>query len=247
MDGNAKKKAKPLPTCDPALWPRCKFWMASKGRFCNMGPSPGALYCGVHIPEVRAAGAAPMPPTADSSSKQGHGAVSAKNRIGALPCAAAAGDAAALPADAATAAPDPMTPRSDCSDSKRRKGRDWREYGARVPCPHDPRHTVYERDLARHILTCPRFKQAQLEMQQPYYRKNINVPAAAPSPSDTLAAEDAAAEDDAAAAEEREERMRAGEIDPRRATPAPASPTASQTHTPWPLPLLRRSAAACAS
>jgi hypothetical protein len=190
--------------------------MVTKGRFCNMGPCPGALYCGVHVAEVVALGAAPQPPPINASSKVGHGACSAKNRI--------AGESPETDkhiVESTDLAQDPATPRSGGSGSvgggsegRQRKGRDWRKYGARVPCPHDPRHTVYERDLARHLLTCPKFMQTQREMRQPYFCKNIN--AAGPTVADLGEDGDNDA-DEEQAAEEREEQMRAGRIDPRRA------------------------------
>ena len=31
--------------------------------------------------------------------------------------------------------------------------------GRRIPCPHDPRHTVYEKDVHKHLENCPKYVQ----------------------------------------------------------------------------------------
>ncbi|CAI5742265.1 unnamed protein product [Hyaloperonospora brassicae] len=44
----------------------------------------------------------------------------------------------------------------------------------RVACPVDASHTVYEYDLAKHVLICNRVKDADVMRQLPYYSHNIN-------------------------------------------------------------------------
>lgn len=44
----------------------------------------------------------------------------------------------------------------------------------RVPCPIDGAHTVYEYDLAKHVLVCNRVKDADAMKRLPYYSENIN-------------------------------------------------------------------------
>ncbi|GMF12008.1 unnamed protein product [Phytophthora lilii] len=44
----------------------------------------------------------------------------------------------------------------------------------RVPCPVDKSHTVYEFDLAKHVLVCNRVKDADAMKKLPYYSHNIN-------------------------------------------------------------------------
>ncbi|RLN89073.1 hypothetical protein BBJ28_00004883 [Nothophytophthora sp. Chile5] len=44
----------------------------------------------------------------------------------------------------------------------------------RVPCPVDGAHTVYEYDLAKHVLVCNRVKDADVMKRLPYYIENIN-------------------------------------------------------------------------
>ncbi|ETM38641.1 hypothetical protein L914_15089 [Phytophthora nicotianae] len=44
----------------------------------------------------------------------------------------------------------------------------------RVPCPVDASHTVYEYDLAKHVLVCNRVKDADAMKKLPYYSHNIN-------------------------------------------------------------------------
>ncbi|RLN48136.1 hypothetical protein BBJ28_00001781 [Nothophytophthora sp. Chile5] len=44
----------------------------------------------------------------------------------------------------------------------------------RVPCPVDGAHTVYEYDLAKHVLVCNRVKDADVMKSLPYYVENIN-------------------------------------------------------------------------
>ncbi|RLN58907.1 hypothetical protein BBJ29_000198 [Phytophthora kernoviae] len=44
----------------------------------------------------------------------------------------------------------------------------------RVPCPVDASHTVYEYDLAKHVLVCNRVKDADIMKRLPYYSHNIN-------------------------------------------------------------------------
>ncbi|KAL3660070.1 hypothetical protein V7S43_014992 [Phytophthora oleae] len=44
----------------------------------------------------------------------------------------------------------------------------------RVPCPVDAAHTVYEYDLAKHVLVCNRVKDADTMKKLSYYSHNIN-------------------------------------------------------------------------
>lgn len=44
----------------------------------------------------------------------------------------------------------------------------------RVPCPVDGSHTVYEYDLAKHVLVCNCVKDADIMKNLPYYSHNIN-------------------------------------------------------------------------
>ncbi|KAI9905906.1 hypothetical protein PsorP6_014179 [Peronosclerospora sorghi] len=44
----------------------------------------------------------------------------------------------------------------------------------RVPCPVDASHTVYEFDLAKHVLVCNRVKDAEIMRKLPFYSHNIN-------------------------------------------------------------------------
>ncbi|KAG6618912.1 tRNA guanosine-2'-O-methyltransferase [Phytophthora cinnamomi] len=44
----------------------------------------------------------------------------------------------------------------------------------RVSCPVDASHTVYEYDLAKHVLVCNRVKDADAMKKLPYYSHNIN-------------------------------------------------------------------------
>ena len=44
----------------------------------------------------------------------------------------------------------------------------------RVPCPHDPRHDVYEHRLQQHLKKCPMFVQISAGKAMPYYRKDCN-------------------------------------------------------------------------
>ena len=44
----------------------------------------------------------------------------------------------------------------------------------RVPCPIDPSHTIYQDQMEKHRLVCPKLKQQRELFQRPYYRKNIN-------------------------------------------------------------------------
>jgi len=44
----------------------------------------------------------------------------------------------------------------------------------RIPCPVDPSHTIYETNLKKHLLICPKAKEAREERQKNYYQHNIN-------------------------------------------------------------------------
>merc|ERR1711862_756362 len=46
----------------------------------------------------------------------------------------------------------------DYNDLQSKKNR-----GKRIPCPIDPSHTIYECNLRRHVLICPRAKQKKKE------------------------------------------------------------------------------------
>ena len=69
----------------------------------------------------------------------------------------------------------------------------------RVPCPVDPRHTVYARDLAAHVARCQETRLREKEAAKPFYRKGVNAGvhagtiAAPPPPPPVLAEPDAPA------------------------------------------------------
>lgn len=44
----------------------------------------------------------------------------------------------------------------------------------RVPCPVDRTHTVYEYDLAKHVLVCNKVKDANAMKLLPFFAENIN-------------------------------------------------------------------------
>jgi tRNA:m4X modification enzyme len=125
----------------------------------------------------------------------GHGAVASKNFL-----ASAAATAVAVVA----AASEGVGAAGQVDDKKGKKGRDWRDKGSRIPCPHDPRHSIYEKDLQHHLNNCPMYKQKQVIMAQPFYSENINV---------GLAGGQEEVDDDEA--EDEEERLRKGEELPK--------------------------------
>ena len=56
----------------------------------------------------------------------------------------------------------------------------------RIPCPLDGSHTIYKRDLKKHLRICPRAKEAAIEAALPCYRCDCNygnIPGAAVSPA----------------------------------------------------------------
>ena len=174
-----EKPPRPAPTNDPALWPRCKFWMHKKGRFCNMRPAPGVDFCGVHVADVAAlGGVAPVPPQRNAGVRVegekgiGHGALA---KLGFLSGGAQPSAAAPPPVQRTEAQADGG---EATTGERTAKKRDWRERGKRIPCPHDPRHSIYEQDLQRHLTNCPMYKQMQAVKAQACYSENINLPAA---------------------------------------------------------------------
>eukprot|EP00966_Prymnesium_polylepis_P267613 6182356-Prymnesium_polylepis.1 len=44
----------------------------------------------------------------------------------------------------------------------------------RIPCPLDPRHSIFEKDLAKHLLICPKGKEAAEMAALPCYRQDVN-------------------------------------------------------------------------
>jgi hypothetical protein len=109
-----------------------------------MGPNPGVDFCGVHVAEVAALGGVPplppqgVPPTCTTEEGRaegikgcGHGAIAAKNF---LMCAGAAA------ASATTAAAATEEGAEQQGERKRKKGRDWRDRGNRIPVRNDLQH-----------------------------------------------------------------------------------------------------------
>ncbi|KAL7454652.1 hypothetical protein ACHAWC_006273 [Mediolabrus comicus] len=58
---------------------------------------------------------------------------------------------------------------SSSSNKKNKKDR-----GARVPCPIDPSHLIFESALAKHVLVCPAAKQKEETCSREYYRHDTN-------------------------------------------------------------------------
>ncbi|EER17203.1 hypothetical protein, conserved, partial [Perkinsus marinus ATCC 50983] len=46
----------------------------------------------------------------------------------------------------------------------------------RIPCPIDPNHTVYERNLEKHIAVCSKTKDNDFIKRQPLYDEGYNIP-----------------------------------------------------------------------
>ncbi|KAM3162260.1 tRNA:m(4)X modification enzyme TRM13 [Lachancea thermotolerans] len=98
--------------------------------------------------------------------------------------------------------------------------------GRRVPCPLDPRHTVWEKDVARHTRKCNTTKQAARPRaaEEPWFRADYNADpergaaevgaAGAADPADRAAAEPAAAEPGNANANANENAYAAAAADP---------------------------------
>ncbi|EOD11443.1 hypothetical protein EMIHUDRAFT_247952 [Emiliania huxleyi CCMP1516] len=64
----------------------------------------------------------------------------------------------------------------------------------RIPCPLDPAHSIFARDLRRHLKVCPKAKEAAAEASLPCFRRDVNageqltapgapLPATAPAPT----------------------------------------------------------------
>ena len=62
------------------------------------------------------------------------------------------------------------SPSSDVKrNNKKRKDR-----GARIPCPIDPSHYIFESALAKHVLVCPAAKEREETRSREYYREGTN-------------------------------------------------------------------------
>ena len=59
---------------------------------------------------------------------------------------------------------------SSSSSNKKNK----RDRGARIPCPIDPSHLIFESALAKHVLVCPAAKQKEETCSREYYRHDTN-------------------------------------------------------------------------
>ena len=44
----------------------------------------------------------------------------------------------------------------------------------RIPCPLDPAHSIFARDLRRHLKVCPKAKEAAAEASLPCFRRDVN-------------------------------------------------------------------------
>ena len=65
---------------------------------------------------------------------------------------------------------DDAEPSSDVKlNSKKRKDR-----GARIPCPIDPSHMIFESALAKHVLVCPAAKEREETCSREYYQEGTN-------------------------------------------------------------------------
>lgn len=55
--------------------------------------------------------------------------------------------------------------------------------GNRIPCPLDPRHSVWEKELARHVRKCNSIKLSALPLDDPSFKLNHNILPSTPSDS----------------------------------------------------------------
>ena len=178
-----------------------------------MGPNPGVDFCGVHVAEVVALGFAPVPPQRTSESEQGEEgcgdkALEAKNFLArAAAAAVAAGSEGAASSAAAPVVSDGVQLQKERENvvTGKKKGRDWRDRGRRIPCPHDPHHSIYEKELQHHLNHCPMYKQMQAMKAQPFYSENINLGAGS---AGLVVVE----EEDVEVVEAEEDRLRQGEV-----------------------------------
>eukprot|EP00439_Symbiodinium_sp_Y106_P027757 s5194_g3.t1 len=76
--------------------------------------------------------------------------------------------------------------------------------GARIPCPLDPNHTVFEKRLKQHLKICTKVRDQSVVESQPFFRRGINLPALAaleakqspPTPSTSSTMEPATAREE---------------------------------------------------
>lgn len=53
----------------------------------------------------------------------------------------------------------------------------------RIPCPLDPTHTIFAKDVDRHMRVCPRAKEGAIEAALPCFERNCNLGGAGPTGS----------------------------------------------------------------
>mmetsp|Transcript_4857 Transcript_4857/g.8277 ORF Transcript_4857/g.8277 Transcript_4857/m.8277 type:complete len:548 (+) Transcript_4857:52-1695(+) len=60
------------------------------------------------------------------------------------------------------------------SDDVKRNSKKRKDRGARIPCPIDPSHMIFESALARHVLVCPAAKEREETCSREYYQEGTN-------------------------------------------------------------------------
>ncbi|KAL7566683.1 hypothetical protein ACA910_017745 [Epithemia clementina (nom. ined.)] len=133
------------PTISPPNgWTRCRVYLPRKRRFCRQNPVPNDPRC--------FCGNHQHIPTTSLRQEEGK--------------------EAELPTIASLSEPSTTTQQSTTyyGSSFKRK----RAFSRRIPCPVDPRHWIAEHSVDRHVLICPKTKQAQEQILQPYFCQDCN-------------------------------------------------------------------------
>lgn len=61
------------------------------------------------------------------------------------------------------------------SDDTKRNSKKRKDRGARIPCPIDPSHMIFESALAKHVLVCPAAMERKETCSREYYKEGTNL------------------------------------------------------------------------
>jgi hypothetical protein len=139
-------------------WTQCHYFMKNKSRFCNVGPVPGSLYCGVHRPAEEG----PSNTLTRKFARRSGGEQKSGNH-----------SSSSSSADAGTTDMDPMNTNSNVSGESEAAGVCGLST-ERIPCPVDPTHSIYKYNLHSHVKICNITSRNKLLSQQPFYRQDCN-------------------------------------------------------------------------
>ncbi|CAD7926486.1 unnamed protein product, partial [Amoebophrya sp. A25] len=156
---------------------KCHFFLGQKSRYCKFPQRPGSFFCVCHSDQdaVLVVGV--------DQTQNGHAEEGSDQVHQVVPSVRSSNTDKDIKESAPALAP-PAAPTSSTTTSNNieipkapppARQREAKAPRKRIPCPLDPRHSIYEDQLKKHLTKCSKLIQDLFVQAQPCYKPNVNI------------------------------------------------------------------------